>query len=97
METHEQTNRRLEEEYKEIWLPNLLTKGKPDMKKIKNEIMDLTFVLDQVGKVYCEITGNKLSYPNYFADTVISVYQDEISKSYDEGYADCKEDNNIKS
>lgn len=80
-----------ETSWKEIWLPCLLTKGKPDMKKIKKEIYDLWFIYKQVGHVYCELTGNKLSKPMYYAETIIAEHENQCNESYEMGYADAQE------
>jgi len=37
-------------------------------------------MLQEVPKVYCEVTGGLLSKPNYCADSVISAFEDEVEK-----------------
>ena len=65
-------------EWREFWKPLLLTKGKFDEKKIKAEMHDLVFIYEQVGEVYCYITGNKLSKPMYYAKTIIDEFETEV-------------------
>jgi hypothetical protein len=88
--------REIEKEWKEswneIWLPAILTKGKPDLKKIKKEMYDLWFIYRQVGKVYCELTGNKLSKPMYYAETIIQEHENQCNESYENGYTDAQEE-----
>lgn len=75
--------------FKDFWKPLLQIKGIWNERKIKNEIHDLAFVLDQISIVYCTLTGGKLSKASYYADTIISEYEDQLSKAYDRGYEDC--------
>lgn len=78
-----------------FWLPLLHgTDGRPSLEKIKDELCDFYFVMQQVPKVYCHITGNKLSKLMYKAETVIneadehyeSVYED--NEAYQRGLSD---------
>ena len=80
------------EAWKEIWLPAILTKGKPDLKKIKKEIHDLWFIYKQVGAVYSELTGNRLSKPMYYAETIIQEHENQCNASYEDGYTDGQEE-----
>jgi hypothetical protein len=45
---------------------------------VNNELADYEFLLENVPKVYQEISGGLLSYPNYPASVVISKYNDHI-------------------
>lgn len=73
----------------EFWSKHFLNKdGSINIENLKKELYDLDFCHDQISKVYCTITGNKLSYSNYYADTIIGVYEQEIQDAYDEGAAD---------
>jgi hypothetical protein len=85
---------KIDESWEEIWKPLLYTKGKPDIKKIKNEMHDLIFIYEQVGKVYYALTGGMLSKPMYYADQIISLHEQELEDSYNNGYKDGKEDAN---
>lgn len=86
------TDKEWEDDWNNIWLPLLYTDGQLDLQKIKNEMHDLWFVYQQVGKVYCELTGDKLSKTNYYADVIIGLHNEEVQNSYDEGYSDASED-----
>ena len=67
---------------------------------VKNELSDYNFILDQVPKVYSEVTGGRLSYPNYEAETVLQIFRDEfankiialecLSDDWDDITADCE-------
>jgi len=66
--------------------------GSINVENLKKELNDLIFCWSQISKVYCEITGSKLSYTTYYADTVIGIHNEEIQEAYDRGYEDCKKD-----
>ena len=60
------------------WKPLIYTDGKLDEKKIMNELMDYSFLMQQVTKVYCAVTNGKLSKTNYHAETIIAEYEAEF-------------------
>lgn len=68
----------------DYWKPLLLTDGELDEQKIKNEMSDLVFIFEQVGEVYCHLTGNKLSKPMYYADTIITAHDDMVTELVNE-------------
>jgi hypothetical protein len=61
-----------QEIFDEFWKP-LVTDGNGCFipEAVKNELADYYFIMDQVPKVYSHVTGGNLSYPNYYADSVI--------------------------
>jgi hypothetical protein len=67
------------EEWNEIWRPLVTTDGCLDVIKIKNELQDLVFIYKQVAEVYCYITGNQLSKAMYYAQDVITAYEDDLN------------------
>lgn len=69
--------------------------GSVNIDQLKKELGDYYFILDQLPKVYCHITGNTLSKPMYFASSVISAYDSEIEKIYER--ADKEHDKKNKS
>lgn len=52
--------------------------GNVDMEQIKRELYDYNIALDEVPKVYCEITKNTLSKINYKAESVLRIFREEI-------------------
>lgn len=64
-----------------FWKPLLLTGGTWSERKIRNELHDLVFVVDQVSEVYCYITGSQLSKPMYYAETIKTAYDDSITEA----------------
>lgn len=64
-----------DEKFEKFWKPLLMKDGKWDEENIKNELHDLAFVADQIGIIYCELTGNRLSKPMYSARTILSEHE----------------------
>lgn len=50
--------------------------GSINIDQVKKELYDFSFLLDQIPKVYCHITGSRMSKVMYRAETVISVADD---------------------
>lgn len=69
-----------EDIWNEFWR-SLCTKedGLIDLEQIKKELADYYYILDQVPKVYEEVSGGTLSKPNYPATTVIKYYEDRVN------------------
>lgn len=65
-----------DKEFNEFWLPLITTERQLDIEKIKNELHDYAFILEQVPKVYMHVTSDRLSKANYHADTIISEHDD---------------------
>lgn len=72
------TDSDIDKVYKDFWKEIVTTDGKLDLEKVKAELFDYSFMLEQVPKVYCEVTGNSISKPNTYADSVISCFNDHI-------------------
>lgn len=79
--------------FNENWRELLQTDGVWDEDKIMREITDLSFVLEQVGEVYCYITGNKLSKPMYYAKEITTAFDDEVENQVQERLKDEKDSN----
>jgi hypothetical protein len=75
----------VEKIWQDFWL---LLVTDPDgclnIRKLKEELADYHFVMQQVRKVYDHITGGKLSKPTYFAEVVI----EEADAHYEEMYTE---------
>jgi hypothetical protein len=54
--------------------------GSLNLEQIKKELADFHYLIQEVPKVYCEITGNKMSYPNYPANSVLQAYEDHLDE-----------------
>jgi hypothetical protein len=61
-------------EWESFWKEHVCNPdGTINLEQLKKELYDFSFVMEQVPKVYCHITGGKLSKVMYPAKTVISV------------------------
>jgi hypothetical protein len=63
-----------EKDYDEFWKDILEIEGVVDMEQVKRELADFHFMLEQVPKVYCEVTGSRISKPNTYAYEVIGEF-----------------------
>ena len=79
-EREEAWNKEFNQEWNDMWQSLIMTDGELDIQKIKNELQDLVFIYKQVAEVYCYITGNQLSKPMYYADTIIKAFDDEVQE-----------------
>lgn len=66
--THEETP---QECYDEFWKGIIEKDGVVDMEQVKKELYDFHFMLQEVPKVYCELTGYRISKTNTYAFEVI--------------------------
>ncbi len=62
-----------------------------DKDKIMRELGDYWFLLNEVPKVYCHITGNRISKPNTFASEVIIEYDNHCEELIRDGYFEIPE------
>jgi hypothetical protein len=53
-------------------------------KDVENEMADFHFMLNEVPKVYMEVTGGLLSKPNYHASDVISAFNNHVEDLFKE-------------
>src|SRR3990167_10048855 len=56
----------------------LYKNGKLDEEAVLKEIYDYDFILGEVPKVYCEITGGLLSKPNYASEVVLREFNERF-------------------
>jgi hypothetical protein len=73
----------IEKVWQEFWADLVAPDGTVDVDQVKKELHDYAFMLREVPKVYCELTGNRLSKPHYDADVVIREH-DEVYVRRDE-------------
>lgn len=66
--------------YLEFWKPLITTNGYLDEIKIMKELADFDFIIEQLPKVYCHVTGGLLSKHMYSAQTVIDAHDDNCHK-----------------
>lgn len=79
-------------DFEEFWLPIVKETGATvldiNLEQVKRELYDWHTTMDEVSKVYCEITGNQLSYPNYPAVSVLAVYHDNLEHDINEAVSE---------
>lgn len=77
MRTRKTPDQEWEDHWKEICThPD----GSLNLDQIKKELSDFSFMIREVPKVYCEITGNRLSKPMYYANTVLRAHDDYLEE-----------------
>lgn len=84
----EATDRDVEEH----WLPLLKTNGQWDEQKIRNELHDLVFVLNQVSALYDHVSNGKLSKPMYYADVIKTEFDDAVNDAVKDAMVDRQEE-----
>ena len=72
--------------WNEFWSDIVMKDGQLDVNQIKLELLDYYRAMQEVPKVYCEITGGLLSKILYPADTVITNYQDFRDREFHEWF-----------
>lgn len=75
--------------FMEFWLPIIKeTNATPilgmNLEQIKRELYDWYNAMIEVSKVYCHITNNNMSKPNYMAEEVIFAYERHRDKMIEE-------------
>jgi len=68
-----------EKTYEEFW-KNLVENPDGTLNKdaIMRELFDFSFVMENVTKVYCEITNNRISKANTYAEEIIREYWNTV-------------------
>ena len=83
----------VEQVYNDFWKPIIEKDGTLDVDQMKKELYDFYVMIGEVPKVYCHITGNKLSKPLYPAETVIRAADDYTDQLIEEAIKEFKEEN----
>lgn len=73
-----------EKDYEEFWKDVVESNGVLDIDKVKRELFDYHFVMKNVSEVYMAVTGGKLSKPNYYAETIITEFEDYVVQCVEE-------------
>lgn len=66
----------VEETFENFWKDIIEPDGVLDLDQVKRELHDYKMLLDEVPKVYGEITGGRISKPNTLAFHVLSAHED---------------------
>lgn len=69
-----------EEIYESFWKDIICDEdGNIDVEQLKKELCDFYVMIDEVPKVYGEVTDGLLSKPLYDAETVLQVFRDKFA------------------
>ena len=58
------------------------------VEQVCNELHDLEFMAGEVPKVYCHVTGGRISKPNTYASEVIGEHDERVQEAVDEALAE---------
>ena len=75
----------VEQVYNKFWKGIVEKDGVVDLEEVKKELCDYHFILTQISKVYCYVTGGAASNP--------MIYAEVINNLADEHYEDIHRDN----
>lgn len=68
--------RKEDKKIRDFWKDIVYTKGKLSERKAMNELHDFYHCINEVPKVYEEITNGAMSKPNYYASDVLAEFHD---------------------
>jgi hypothetical protein len=78
---HEHSGKPVEEIWESFWKPIVSNEdGTINIEQVKKELADFSFVMEQVPKVYCHITGDAMSKVMYKAEDVIRMADDHFNE-----------------
>ena len=70
----------VEKVFQEFWAEIVCNEdGSINMEQVKKELSDFHFMIEEVPKVYSEVTDGMLSKPNYYAESVLSVFRERYA------------------
>lgn len=82
-----------EKVYNEFWKGIIENKdGVVNIDQVKRELSDYYFMLNEVPKVYCEVTNDNISKPNTYAYEVLNIFRREFIRPSDIFYGEDLED-----
>lgn len=86
----------VEEIWESFWKPIVSNEdGTINIEQVKKELADFSFVMEQVPKVYCHITGDMMSKVMYRADDVIRMADDHFNEQLKEALKDELEESGV--
>jgi len=87
---------KVEEKWNEFWKELVVDKdGKLDLDQVKKELFDFSVVMENVPKVYCEVTGDTVSKIMTDPGDVIRAFHDHVADLCKEAVQDFKEENEL--
>jgi hypothetical protein len=71
--------REYEQDWEDFWKDIIIDENKNiNLDQVKRELSDYGQLIENTCEIVCEITGNRLSYPNYPARTVLDLFEDQF-------------------
>ncbi len=81
-----------EKEYEDFWKDIIENKdGSINLDQLKRELFDYSYLINNIPKLYDEITGSCISKPNTHIKHVIQKVNERISDAYQEGFDEASE------
>jgi hypothetical protein len=66
--------------WQDFWVPLVMRDGVLDLEQVKRELADCYTLIMNVPKVYCEVTGNRISKPLTDPDAVIGEFEEYVNR-----------------
>lgn len=89
-ENNEEVDQEVEDYYNEHWKSYIENPdGSLNLNKIKNELFDYHDLANNLCTIYYEITGHRLSYPDYTVNSVLSAHDlmlEDLKQMWEEDY-----------
>lgn len=60
--------------------------GSIDVEQLKKELSDFSMLMENVGELYCLLSGNKASKVMILPQVIASLHEEEVQAAYQEGY-----------
>lgn len=78
------TDQKVEQVWQDFWRPIVCKdeESEVDMEQVKRELYDWYIAMNEVSKVYCEITGNMISKPHTKSEVVIEKADEHYKDLY---------------
>lgn len=72
----------VEDVWSTFWKPIIVKdNGQIDLDQLKKELFDYHTIMGEVARVYCHISGNRVSKPNTAAEVLISMYDEAVTQT----------------
>ena len=85
-----------EKNYNEFWKEIVENKdGTINKDQLMKELHDFSYLIHNLGKLYCRISGGITSKPMTNINVILNLYEDALEEQYDNGYSDGYEDGNL--
>lgn len=80
------TNKEIVENYNMYWKDIIEPKGMLDMVQLQRELFDFSIVIEEVTKVYIEISNGKFSKPNTNSIYILQEFENRLKECSEQEY-----------